>query len=146
MPVRDPAGTPAKAEPHRTMVCKEDLAIEGTFNKETYLKKINEVEKEIIGKKIQLSDYKTGIINIDELIDYGKKFICSLSSFWLNLEMLHRRGLQEILFPEGITLEKGEFRTARIFPILRLILEQNDIKNSGQSIIAGQSGFEPIIL
>lgn len=81
------------------MVCKEDLAIEGTFNKETYLKKINEVEKEKIGKKIQLSDYKTGIINIDELIDYGKKFICSLSSFWLNLEMLHRRGLQEILFP-----------------------------------------------
>ena len=117
----------------------EDLAIEGTFNKEIYLKKINEVETEIISKKIQLSDYKTGILNIDELVDYGKRFICSLSSFWLNLKMSRKRGLQEVLFPEGLILENGEFRTAKISPILRLIQEQNDLKNDSQSIMAGES-------
>jgi hypothetical protein len=59
----------------------EDLAIDGTFDKETYLKRINEVEEQIISKKIQLSDYESGILNIDELVDYGKRFVCSLSSF-----------------------------------------------------------------
>ncbi len=70
----------------------EDLAIDGTFDKDTYLKKINEVESEIISKKIQLSDYESGILNIDELIDYGKRFVCNLSSFWLNLEMPRKEG------------------------------------------------------
>ena len=116
----------------------EDLAIDGTFNKETYLKKINEVEEQIISKKIQLSDYEAGILNIDELVDYGKRFVCSLSSFWLKLDTPRKRGLQEILFPEGLILENGEFRTAKISPILRLIEEQNDLINDGESIMAGQ--------
>ena len=117
----------------------EDLAIDGTFNKETYLKKINEVEEQIISKKIQLSDYESGILNIDELVDYGKRFVCSLSSFWSKLDTPRKRGLQEILFPEGLTLENGEFRTAKISPILRLIQEQKDLINDGESIMAGES-------
>ena len=121
----------------------EDLAIDGTFNKETYLKRINEVEEQIISKKIQLSDYESGILNIDELVDYGKRFVCSLSSFWLNLDIARKKGLQEILFPEGLILENGKFRTGKISPILRLIEEQNDLKINGESIMAGERGFEP---
>ena len=54
--------------------------------------------------------------------------------------------LQDILFPEGLQLENGEFRTAKISPILSLIEAQNDSKNEGQSIMAGERGFEPQII
>ena len=120
----------------------EDLAIDRTFDKETYLKKINEVNEEIISKKIQLSDYESGILNIDDLIDYGKRSVCNLSSFWLNLDLPRKRGLQEILFPEGLMLENGEFRTANISPILSLIKAQNEALKSGQSLMAGETGLE----
>jgi DNA invertase Pin-like site-specific DNA recombinase len=121
-----------------------DLAIDGTFDKETYQDKINEFNAEIIAKKILLSDYEAGILNIDELVDYGKRFVCNLSSLWLNLDTPKKRHLQEVLFPEGLILENGEFRTAKISPILRLIQEQNDLKNDSQSIMAAPRGFEPI--
>jgi len=121
----------------------EELAIDGTFDKNTYLKKINEVETEIMAKKIQLSDYESGILNIDDLVDYGKRFVCNLSSLWLNLDTPRKMHLQDILFPEGLQLENGEFRTAKISPILSLIEAQNDSKNDGQSIMAGEGGFEP---
>ncbi len=114
----------------------EDLAIDRTFDKNTYLKKINEVDTEIISKKIQLSDYEAGILNIDELVDYGKNFILNLSSFWLNLDIARKRGLQEILFPEGIQLVNDQFQTTKINPILSLIEDQSDIKNDGESIMA----------
>jgi site-specific DNA recombinase len=121
----------------------EDLAIDKIFDRDTYLKKIDEVNAQIIAKKLQLSDYEEGIINIDELIEYGKNFILNLSSLWLNLDIGRKRHLQEILFPEGVQLANNEFRTAKISPILRLIQEQNDLKNDGESIMAGERGFEP---
>jgi len=112
----------------------DELAINGTFDKGTYLKNINAADNEIISKKIQLSDYEAGILNIDELIDYGKRFVCNLSSLWLNLDTPRKRHLQEILFPEGIYLENGKFRTAKISPILKLIEDKNNV----ESILAGK--------
>ena len=71
----------------------EDLVISKTFDRDTYLKKINEVNSQIIAKKLQLSDYEAGIVNIDELVDYGKSFILNLSTLWLNLDTRRKRHL-----------------------------------------------------
>jgi len=121
----------------------EELVIDGTFSKDTYHKKINDVETEILTKKIQLNDYEDGILNVDELIDYGKKFLLNLSSLWLKLDNIHKRKLQEQLFPEGIYLENNEFRTTKISPILSLIQTQNNLKNDGESNLAPRLGLEP---
>jgi len=50
-----------------------------------------------------------------------------------------KRKLQDYLFPEGLYLENNEFRTIKISTILRVIED----KNYCQSIMAGQTGFEP---
>ena len=121
----------------------EDLAIDKTFDRDTYIKKIDEANSQIIAKKLQLSDYENGIVNIDELMDYGKNFILNLSSLWLNLGIARKRHLQGILFPEGVQLVNNQFRTTQISPILRLIEEQNDLINVGASSLAGERGFEP---
>ena len=111
----------------------EELVIDGTFSKETYLNKSHEIYSEIISKKIQLNDYENQILNVDELISYGKQFFLNLSEFWINLDTPRKRCLQEMLFPEGIYIENNEFRTTQISPILKLIED----KNKGESIMAG---------
>ncbi|MHB8278184.1 MAG: recombinase family protein [Candidatus Humimicrobiaceae bacterium] len=123
----------------------EDLAINGTFDKETYHERINETKEEIISKQILLNDHESKVLNIDELIDFGKRFVFNLSGLWLNLDTSKKRNFQEMFFPEGIYLENSEFRTTQISPILRLIQQQNNLRNNGQSILAGERGFEPFI-
>ena len=120
----------------------EELIINGTFDKNTYLRKRDEIEEQIISKKIQHEDYENGLIDVTGIIEYGKRFVYNLSSLWLNLETAQKRGFQEILFPEGLSLENGEFRTASISPILSLIKAQNEALISCQATLAGQSGFE----
>ena len=117
----------------------EDFALDGTFTKETYLKKSNEIESEIISKKIQLHDYEDQLLNVEELICFGKQFFLNLSSFWINLDTPRKRCLQEMLFSEGITLENNKFRTAQISPILSLIEGKKDIKKEFVSSLAGES-------
>jgi Site-specific recombinases, DNA invertase Pin homologs len=121
----------------------EKLVIEGTFDKSTYLRNRDEIGEQIISKKILLEDYENGLIDVTGLLEFGKRFVHNLSSLWLNMETLQRRGFQEILFPEGLTLENGEFRTAIISPILSLIRAQNEALISSQATLAGVRGFEP---
>jgi len=49
-----------------------------------------------------------------------------------------------MLSPDGIYIENNEFRTTQISPILSLIEAQNDSKNNGESIMAGEREFELI--
>ena len=121
----------------------EELLFEGTFDKITYLRNRDEIEEQIISKKIQLDDYENGLIDVTGLIEYGKKFVYNLSSLWLNFDTAQKRGFQEILFPEGLSFENGEFRTATISPILSLIDVQNEALISCQATLAGEGGFEP---
>jgi site-specific DNA recombinase len=117
----------------------EDLVIDGTFDRKTYTAKRDEIEKDLISKKIQLDDYDKTIINPSELVEYGKRFLYNLSSLWQNLDTPRKIQFQDMLFPEGIYLENGKFRTTKISTILRVIED----KNYRQSIMAGEAGFEP---
>lgn len=53
----------------------EELVIDRVFSKDTYRKKLNEIETDMISKKIELSDYENGLLNVDQLIEYGKNFV-----------------------------------------------------------------------
>lgn len=123
----------------------EKLVIEGTFDKSTYLRNRDEIEQGIIAKKIQVEDYENGLLDVSGLIEYGKRFVHNLSSLWLNLETAQKRGFQDILFPEGLSLENGEFRTATISPILSVTKAQSEALINCQATLAGERGFEPAL-
>ena len=117
----------------------EELVIDGTFSKDTYHKKMNEVETLILDKEIQLKEGEDDKLDIDEVIDLGKKFLLDLPNLWLNMSIDKKRKLQDYLFPDGLCLENNEFRTTKISTVLRVIED----KNYCQSILAGERGFEP---
>jgi site-specific DNA recombinase len=124
----------------------EEFLFDETIDRDTYKRKRDEIEEEIITKKVLLSDYENGLVNIEEIIEFGKRFIYNLPSLWLNLDITEKRGFQETMFPEGLSIENGEFRTATISPILSLIKEQKEAILIGQATLAGEKGFEPVIL
>ena len=53
-----------------------------------------------------------------------------------------KRRLQDYLFPKGIYLENNEFRTTEFSSVLRAIED----KSYAQSILAGQTGLEPLTM
>ncbi len=117
-----------------------ELLIDGTLPKDIYIynKKINEVETEIINKKIQLNDCQDERLDVDEIIDMGKGFLLDLPNLWINMNIDKKRKLQDYLFLEGLYLENNEFRTTEISSVLKVIGD----KNYAQSILASQIGFE----
>ena len=60
-------------------------------------------------KKIKLKDYEENKIDIDEVIDSGKRFLLDMPNLWMNMSIDKTRKLQDYLLPEGIHLENNEF-------------------------------------
>ncbi len=96
----------------------EDLAINGTFTKDRFIKKVSEVEEELARKKLQLEDIKKEKIDIESLLNYCKYFLSNISKLWLNSLIENKRKLQDLIFPEGIYIKNDKLRTAKINLIL----------------------------
>jgi len=62
------------------------------------LKDLFKDKTEILAKKIQLNDCQEGKIEVDELIELGKKFLLNLSSLWINMNNNSKRKFQDALF------------------------------------------------
>ena len=58
----------------------------------------NPTRKIRVPKKIQLNDCQEGKIEVDELIELGKKFLLNLSSLWININNNSKRKFQDALF------------------------------------------------
>ena len=107
----------------------EDLAINGTFTKERFQRKISEVEKQITDKKIELQDYEKTIIDITPLLENSKNLLRNISKLWINTDIAHKRKLQEVIFPDGIFIENEKCRTDRIASIFGVFQQNNGLKS-----------------
>ena len=92
----------------------EELAINGTFDKDRFQKKIIEVEQDIVKKEIDIGKLQKESIDIDGLLNYAQFFLKNLSNLWLKAETEHKRRLQNYIFPEGIYIENNRCRTAKL--------------------------------
>ncbi|MHB8279326.1 MAG: recombinase family protein [Candidatus Humimicrobiaceae bacterium] len=95
----------------------EELAIDGTFTKERFQKKISVVEEELVNKKIAIEDLQKDTIDLDSLLNYSRYFLKNLSKLWLNSAIEGKRKLQDYIFPDGIYIENNRCRTAKISTI-----------------------------
>lgn len=89
----------------------EDLAIAGTFEKDRFLRKIDEVEKDILKKKTELDKTSKENINVDAMLKYFKHFIKNMASLWYESNLDKKRSFQDYIFPEGIFIENNILRT-----------------------------------
>jgi site-specific DNA recombinase len=122
----------------------EDLAIEGTFSKERFIKKINDVEKQISFKTEELKNADKENINMEALLSYFRTFIKNLSGLWNYSKLDQKIKLQYYLFPEGIIIQNNILRTTRINPILKALEEYKDQVINSLSGMVAHRGLEPL--
>ena len=118
----------------------EELAIDGTFTKDRFQKKISEIEPEIKVKKVEIENLQKDTIDIDSLLNYAQYFLKNLSKLWLNSEIEYKRKLQHYIFPNGIYIENNKCRTDKISTIFNTLSLNSEFNSS----MVEMSGVEPL--
>ena len=121
----------------------EDLAIAGTFEKDRFIRKIGEVEKDILKKKTELENTSKENIDIEALLNYFKFFIKNLANLWHESDLDKKKAFQDYIFPEGIFIENNILRTTQINPILKALEDYKDRVINSLSGMVAHRGLEP---
>ena len=94
----------------------------------------------MIATKLNLSDAKIEIVDIEGCLIYCKYFLSNLAELWAASGHNLKQRFQTLIFPEKIYYENKMFRTtatALIFNYLRS-------KNRLESYLVPPRGFEPL--
>jgi hypothetical protein len=119
----------------------EELAIEGTFDKETFQRQSTEVQAEIVRLESDLERMVTGEeTDLEDLISYAREVLDDLAGFWLDSPFFLKKEFELALFPEGLEYKKKNgFRT----PVTTLYTIKKTTRNTEWSIYASPRGIEP---
>jgi len=84
-----------------------EMREEGSYTKEEFLERKQEVENEIAMVKLSLSQSQIESFDIEGVLNYAINFIRNLGRQWLDLSPQLRSRFQKLVFPEGIFYKKG---------------------------------------
>jgi len=84
-----------------------EMREEGSYTKEEFLERKQEVESEIAMVKLSLSQSQIESFDIESVLNYAINFIRNLGRQWLDLSPQLRSRFQKLVFPEGIFYKKG---------------------------------------
>ncbi|MGE5446573.1 MAG: recombinase family protein [Ignavibacteriales bacterium] len=98
-----------------------EMREEGSYTREEFQERKEEIENEIASVKISLSESKIDQFDIEGALTYATNFIRNVSRQWFDLSPQFRPRFQKLIFPEGILYqrEKG-FGTAKLGIIFEL--------------------------
>ncbi len=80
--------------------------------------------------------------DIGELLDYASEYLKNPSRTWVDATFIQKLQLQWFEFPQGITFQKGKFRTGELASIFKV----KDIFLPSSSSTVRDRGFEPLTL
>ncbi|MCP4254052.1 MAG: hypothetical protein GY775_11715 [Candidatus Scalindua sp.] len=118
----------------------DDLMIQGTFSEETYKRKIEEIKSEMVITKLNLSDTKTEIVDIEGCLTYCKYFLSNLAELWAVSDHNLKQRFQALIFPDKIYYENKAFRTTATALLFKYLRSENRLK----SYLVPPRGFEPL--
>jgi len=117
----------------------EDLLIDEVFNNDTYRRKVERIEEEIMVVKIELNETSIELNDIESCLNYCKFFLSNCASLWAEGELDLRQRFQNLIFPQGICYDGKAFGTAPLAFIFKY-LQQLPIK---ELHLAPRAGLEP---
>ncbi len=120
----------------------DELMIKNVFDEATYKQKAEEINNEIMVKRIELNETKIELADIEACLNFAKFFIANVADLWINGELDLKQRFQTLLFPDKIYYESGKFRTTQTSLIFKQ-LQTNPIQ---QSDLVAPTGFEPVFI
>lgn len=119
----------------------DELMVKEIFDEETYKQKAAETKAEILAKKVELSEARIELNDIEACLNYCTAFLACIASIWSNAPLNPRQRFQQLMFPENITFDGETFRTTAISPIFKEI----EAVVSKKYDLASPTGFEPVL-
>ncbi|MCX6168702.1 MAG: recombinase family protein [Ignavibacteriales bacterium] len=93
-----------KAKKNRIFEMRED----GSYTKEEFQKRRDEIEGEIEVCKTELNRHKYEEFNLEEVMAYVIDFIGALAQKWLLMPIAQKTRFQKLVFPDGIPFKRGQ--------------------------------------
>lgn len=113
-----------------------ELMIRGTLDDETYKQKSQEIQNEIIVKRLQANETEMDLNKVEACLDWGKTVLSTAAKFWEASDLDLKQRFQQLVFPEGLTCEKGGLLgTAPISPIFKLLQDLSDDKSKMATLV-----------
>lgn len=101
-----------------------EMREDGTYAKDVFLERKQEIENQLAAAKIALSESKIDMFDLEATIIYATKFISDLGRQWFDLKPEQRPRFQKLIFPVGISYSKKEgFGTAQLGLIYEIITD-----------------------
>ena len=118
-----------------------EMREEGSYTKEEFIERREEIENEIAVEKIELSETRIEQFDIEGALVYATNFISKLDRQWFDLQPNLRPRLQKLVFPEGISYQRNQgFGTAKLGLIF--LINQSSVGKKSQ--VMDPSGIEPL--
>jgi site-specific DNA recombinase len=108
-----------------------EMREEGSYNKEEFLERKQEVENEIATAKISKSEARIDRFDLEGAVTYAENFIYTLDRQWFDLSPHLRLQFQKLVFPEGIPYDKKKgIGTPKLGCLFELNQHSDDSKSS----------------
>lgn len=115
-----------------------EMREEGSYTREEFQERKEEVENEIAATKISLSETRIDQFDIEGVLTYATNFIRDLGRQWFDLSPQLRSRFQKLIFPEGLSYQRNKgFGTAK----LGLIFELNRQFDNKKSLLVDYLGL-----
>ncbi len=118
-----------------------DAREDGSYSKEEFQERKEEIENDILATKISLSEAKIEQFDIEAAVTYATDFIRDLARQWTDLPHKLQPKFQNLVFPAGFTYDR---KTGVGTPKLGYIYELNRTSSVQNTTVVDPSGLEPL--
>ncbi len=117
-----------------------DKNIAGVISDDIAKMKIEDTKSEIERLDAEIYEVSAFIENIDDLLQFAKKYIQKIDEQWFEMAIESKKKLQWFLFPSGVQFSNGNFLTSQT----ALILQTEKTFREGKSSNVALRGIEPL--
>ena len=118
----------------------DELMIKEVFDEATYRQKAEEINNQILVKRIELNEAEIELNDVEACLNFAKFFMANVTDLWINADLNLKQRFQALLFPDKIFYEDGKFRTTKT----ALIFKQLQSNPTTKSDLVAPTGFEPV--
>jgi site-specific DNA recombinase len=112
---------------------------ERSIDRQTYERQRDQLREHLALAEIELNDAVLDQLDINGVLAFAEHVFTNAAGLWMELELVQKQRLQQVLFPEGLRFEGEKFGTAATCLAFKK-LDQNGGPESG---MASPPGFEP---
>ena len=85
---------------------------------------------------MELNEAVLDQLDIDGVLAFAEHVVTNSARLWIELDLVHKQSLQQVLFPEGLRFDGERFGTA-VTCLAFKKLERNRVTNSGMASPTG---------